>query len=312
MKHVAGIDVGKYFLDVSVSEGKIKRYENSEQGVQELLSWLIHSEVTHAVLESTGGYERLLVTELRSSVIEVHSAHPNKVRAFAKSCGHQAKTDQLDAKVLSRYGQIFELPPLVVWDKNRQQLQSLLRRRNQLIAQRTQELNRLEKRAGNEVEMSCERHITWLDSEIAELETRYDELLKEAKELLKQATLYQSVKGIGYLTACTLVAELPELGEFSNSAITALVGLAPWACDSGKQHGYRRIRGGRAIVRKALYMAALSAIRYNLEIKQFYQALRKRGKAGKVAVVAVMRKLLLQLNAIAKRGTPWQERTVGS
>ena len=136
--------------------------------------------------------------------------------------------------------------------------------------------------------------------------------MEHSVPLAKAAALYQSVPGVGALTAATLVGALPELGHYSSKEVTALVGLAPWAKDSGRQHGYRSIRGGRGAVRRVLYLAALAAIRYNADLRRFYQRLRERGKTGKVALVAVMRKLLLVLNAIAQRGTPWVEHPVPS
>ena len=152
---------------------------------------------------------------------------------------------------------------------------------------------------------STERHIEWLDKEIACLDAEYRKALRDNAQLSETAALYQSVPGVGELTAASLVAHLPELGNCDGKSLTSLVGLAPWSRDSGKQRAYRSIRGGRGAVRGALYLAALSAIRYNEEMKRFYQSLRNRGKAGKVALVAVMRKLLLLLNAIAHRRTPW-------
>ena len=139
------------------------------------------------------------------------------------------------------------------------------------------------------------------------MEEAYRAALKNNGSLAASAALYRSVPGVGELTAATLVGYLPELGQWSGKEVTALVGLAPWANDRGRQQGYRSIRGGRGTVRKVLYLAALAAVRCNDDLKRFYQGLRKRGKTGKVALVAVMRKLLLVLNAIAQRGTPWVE-----
>ena len=135
----------------------------------------------------------------------------------------------------------------------------------------------------------------------------YKEALRSESRLSERASLYRSVPGVGELTAATLTAYLPELGRCSSKELTSLCGLAPWARDSGSQRGYRSIRGGRSVVRSALYMAALSSVRRQGNLKQFYQRLRDRGKPGKVALVALMRKILLELNAVARRGTPWTE-----
>ena len=230
----------------------------------------------------------------------------------AKACGQEAKTDGLDAQVQSRYGELFDVLVTSVQAEESLVLRDLLTRRQQLMGQRVQELNRLEKGLTGALRRSCERHIAWLEKEIGRLDKQYEAQLAQHAALADQATLYQSVQGVGRLTAATLVAWLPELGQYNGKALTALVGLAPWAHDSGRQRGYRAIRGGRGSVRRVLYMAALSAIRHNTELRCFYRRLRQRGKPGKVALTAVMRKLLLQLNAVAQRATALGTNTAGA
>lgn len=305
MNIVAGIDVGKKLLDVSVAQGPVRSFYNSAEGIDTLLAWVISAGATEAVCESTGGYEREVVRRLQEQGLTVHLAHPNKVRSFAKAAGYEAKTDNLDAHVLSRYGEVFQLADKMPRDEDTQGLRDLLNQRKQLVDQRVQELNRLEKGLSGGVRHSTERHIIWLDEEIARIDEEYRKALSENDHLSQMVALYQSVPGVRVLTAASLVAYLPELGKCDGKALTSLVGLAPWARDSGGQRGYRSIRGGRGAVRRVLYLAALSAIRYNEDMGRFYRGLRNRGKTGKVALVAVMRKLLLLLNAIAHRGTPW-------
>ena len=305
MNIVAGIDVGKKLLDVSVSQGPVRSFHNTTDGIATLLAWVASCSVTEAVCESTGGYEREVARQLRDQGLLVHVAHPNKVRSFARAAGYEAKTDKIDARVLSRYGEVFQLDSNLPHDEATQGLKDLLKRRKELVEQRVQELNRLEKGLTGGVRHSTERHIQWLDEEIARMDEEYRKALDQNSRLSEMAALYQSVPGVGVLTAASLVAYLPELGKCDGKALTSLVGLAPWSKDSGRQHGYRSIRGGRGAVRRVLYLAALSAIGCNKEMKCFYQGLRNRGKAGKVALVAVMRKLLLVLNSIAHRGTPW-------
>ena len=307
MKVVAGIDVGKSSLDVSVSAGPVRRFDNAPAGLSALVGWLEREGATHVVCESTGGYERAVVRRLQSTAVSVHIAHPNRVRHFARAAGYQAKTDALDAQMLSRYGQVFEVPSSVAAAADSEVLQDLLRRRKQLVDQRVQERHRLDQGRTEAARTSTQRHIQWLDEEIGRLEEEYRKALENSGELSESAALYRSVPGVGELTAATLVVYLPELGQYRGKELTSLVGLAPWSNDSGRQQGYRSIRGGRGTVRRVLYLAALSAIRYNDDLSRFYQGLRQRGKTGKVAVVAVMRKLLLLLNAIAHRGTPWVE-----
>ncbi len=272
------------------------------------MEWLADQAVELVVCEPTGGYEEPLVRGLRQAGVPVHMAHPNKVRAFAHASGRMAKTDRLDAQVLCHYGEVFasaETPEGAASgeEPEREELRALLRRRRQLVDQRVQERNRLDRAWNPGVRASTQRHIDWLDQEIAALDREYREALESSEELAAKAELYRSVPGIGALTAATLVADLPELGRGESKGLCSLVGLAPWSRDSGQQRGYRAVRGGRSGVRRALYMAALSVIRSQGELARFYQALRKRGKAGKVALVAVMRKLLLHLNAIARRAT---------
>lgn len=307
---VAGIDVGKASLDVWAGSGPVQRFDNTQEGITALKEWLEGQGVELAVCEPTGGYERQLVRGLREAGLGVHLAHPNRVRAFAKACGYEAKTDVLDALVLCRFGQAFALEqsPQREMEPERAELKELLRRRRQLVEQRVQELNRLDKGLSETARASTQRHIHWLDEEIARLDREYQRALQSSRELAQQAELYRSVKGIGELTAAVLVADLPELGQGDAKGLASLVGLAPWSRDSGRQRGYRAIRGGRGSVRRALYLAALSAVRcQDGAIGRFYRQLRQRGKPGKVAMVAVMRKLLLQLHAVARRGTPWVE-----
>lgn len=304
-KRVAGIDVGKQELVVSVARGPGRRFPNTEAGRTAVVAWVRAQAVTHVVCEATGGYERLVVQCLRGTALAVSVAPPTKVRAFARAVGQGAKTDPLDAQLLAHYGEVFDLPVEAAQEEASAEVRALLGRRQQLLEQRTQEHNRLEKGLQGRVKKSCQRHLAWLDKELQHLEKEYQQAIQAKPALAERAALYQSVRGVGMLTAATLLAYAPEWGQGSGKAVTALVGVVPWAADSGRHRGYRAIRGGRGLVRRALYMAALSVIRTDTDLGRFYQRLRQRGKPGKVALVAVMRKLLLQLHAIARRGTPW-------
>ncbi len=211
----------------------------------------------------------------------------------------------------ARFGQVFpeQTPPGWELEPELEELQDLLRRRRQLVEQRVQELGRLDKGVAPAVAKSTKRHIVWLEKEIARLNQEYQAGLQSSAPMARRAALYRTVPGVGALTAATLVAHLPELGHWDSKALTSLVGVAPWSRDSGQKRGQRAIRGGRRVVRRALYICAWSVIRVDGQIRRFYQSLRQRGKPGKVALVAVMRKLLLQLNAVARRGTPWVAQT---
>ena len=304
-KRVAGIDVGKQELAVSVARGPVRRFPNTGVGLTAVLAWIREQAVTHVVCEATGGYERVVVQRVRVTDLAMSVAHPTKVRAFARAVGQGAKTDPLDAQILAHYGEVFDLPVEAAQEEASAEVRALLGRRQQLLDQRTQELNRLEKGLRGRVKQSCQRHLAWLEKELKHLEDEYQQAIEARPALAERAALYQSVRGVGVLTSATLLAYVPELGQGSGKALTALVGLVPWAADSGTHRGYRAIRGGRGLVRRALYMAALSVIRTDTDLGRCYQRLRRRGKPGKVALVAVMRKLLLQLHAIARRGTPW-------
>ena len=305
MKVVAGIDVGKRSLDASVAGGSPSRFDNTQQGITQLLRWLEGRDVTHVVCEATGGYERPLVRAIRASEMKECLVHPNRVRNFARIVGNAAKTDRLDAQMLSRYGETFELPNAMPLDPEEEELRDLLGRRRQLVQERTREKNRLDKALTKDAHTSVERHIRWLDKEIQRLDKECHKRLHQCQILTQKTSLYQSVPGIGQQTSAILAIYLPELGVYNGRQVCSLVGLAPWSRDSGLRQGYRSIRGGRAKVHSALYMASLSAIRHNDNLKSFYQGLRHRGKSGKLALTAVMRKLLMLLSSIAHRGTPW-------
>jgi len=228
---VAGIDVAKARLDASTDGGEVCSFANDAEGIASLLEWLASRNAGLVVCEPTGGYEEPLVQSLRRAGVPVHLAHPNRVRAFAQASDQWAKTDRLDAQALSRYGEVFlsAQTPQTAPDgeeQDRERVQALLRRRR-LVDQRVQERNRLGRARNPAVHASTQRHIDWLDQEIAALDREYRESLESSGELARRAELYRSVPGIGELTAATLVAGLPELGRGESKGLCSLVGLAP-------------------------------------------------------------------------------------
>ena len=236
---VAGIDVAKARLDATAGGAGVCSFANDAEGIAALLEWLAARNVGLVVDEPTGGYEEPLVQSLRRAGIPVHLAHPNRVRAFAQASGQWAKTDRLDAQALSRYGEVFlsAQTPQTAPDgeeQDRERVQALLWRRRQLVDQRVQERNRLVRARNPAVRASAQRHIDWLDQEIADLDREYRESLESSGELARRAELYRSVPGIGELTAATLVADLPELGRGEGKGLCSLVGLEPWSKDSGQ------------------------------------------------------------------------------
>ena len=304
-KVVAGVDVGKATLVAARSAGPAREFANTAAGHAQLRAWLARRQGDLVVCEPSGGYEQAMVRCLRQGQQAVSLVTPGRARAYARALGQAAKTDPLDARLLACYGEKLEPEPTPEPEPDREQVKELLARRQQLVDERVRERNRLEREKDPGIEDSLFRPRDWLDREIEQLERQYKELPESSQVLAQQAKLYRSVRGVGLQTAATLIAWLPELGRWDGKALTALAGLAPWPKDSGQRQGYRAIRGGRSVVRRALYLATMTALRGDNDLRRFYQGLRARGKPGKVAMVAAMRKLLLHLNAIARRGTPW-------
>ena len=306
VKTIAGIDVGKRNLDASVSGGPVRRFPNTPEGIAQLLEWLREHGTVDAVYEATGGYERPLEKAIVSSDIQGRKAHPGRARSFSRLMGVEAKTDRLDAQALAHYGEKFDLPKPLPLDADAEELKDLLGRRKQLKDQLVQEKNRLDKQLAKGARESLSRHVEWMEEEIKEVEKACKEILSRNQELSGKVALYSSVPGIGAHTGAVLAVCMPELGKCSPGQASSLGGLAPWSKDSGKTRGRRSVRGGRVMVRHSLYTAAMSAIQRNQDMKRFYLGLRERGKPGKAALTAVMRKLITILNAILRDQKPWQ------
>lgn len=302
-----GIDVSKAALDVAVQPtGRGWRTANTEAGIVALVSDLAAVAPTMVVLEATGGYERAAAAALRAAGLPTTVINPRKARAFAVASGQAAKTDRIDARLLAEYGAAMHPEPQPAPDPATEQLAALVGRRRQLVAMRVAEGNRL---AGlpAAVQDDVRAHQTWLRERTAKLDGQIRAAVAMDRTLAARAALLQTVPGVGATTAATLVAELPELGTRTGKQLAALVGVAPLARDSGRHQGPRRIGGGRRAVRTSLYLAALSACRFNPVLRAVYQRLRAAGKPAKVALVAVMRKLLVILNALLRSGQPWRQ-----
>ena len=303
-----GIDVAKDTFEVGIGGEPTFSLANDSSGHEALLSRLQGMAIDLVVLEATGGYERALACALHAEGWPVAIINPRQARDFAKAMGYLAKTDRLDARVLAQLADVLMRQPdrdkLVkpLPSEERQQLQALVSRRRQVQAMLIAENQRL---AMSHVaaRRSIKAIINVLKKEMAQLERETSgHIDRHHRDLAK---LLSSVKGVGDITSCTMIADVPELGQLNRREISALIGVAPFNRDSGKFRGRRMIQGGRPSVRRALYMAALVASRYNEVIKQFYQRLLANGKPKKVALVACMHKLLIILNAIARSGQPW-------
>jgi transposase len=299
-----GIDVSKNQLDVALSSGSYQQYTNDEAGHAELGTQLQAENPQLIVLEASGGFERALAAELAARELPVRIVNARWVRHFAKAVGLLAKTDQIDAHVLVRFGQALKPEARELVSEELHMMQALVARRRQLIEMLGIERNRL-RTAHKAVMPQLQRTIKWLEKELGLNDQEMDDALKSCGVWSEKVELLESVPGIGRVVSLNLVATLPELGRLNRRQISALVGVAPFNRDSGTLRGKRKIYGGRATTRSALYMAALVGARHNPVLKAFYQRLRAAGKPGKVALVACMRKLLTILNVMVRDGTPW-------
>jgi len=297
-----GGDVSKCSVDLAVLDGPSWSVPMTVEALEEVVSQLASRQI-HLVVESTGGYEELVLAVFRRAGARVSVVNPKRVRDFARACGQLAKSDPVDARVLAHFGQAMRPRPQQPMDDQTLELRALLDRRHQLVTNRVMEKNRV-KLAPPPVREDIRQHISWLTERIK----RLDEQLAEMAELPRfesRARLMRTVPGVGPITVATLLGLCPELGSLDRKRIASLVGLAPFANESGAIKGRRRIYGGRARVRSILYLAAVVASRHNPPLKAFYERLVASGKAKKAAFTAVARKLLTQLNAIVRDGADW-------
>lgn len=300
---VVGIDVSKDWLDVAMGSESL-RFGNEAEGIAELTRRVRTAGVQLVVMEATGGYETQAATAIAGAGLRLAVVNPRQVRDFAKATGRLAKNDRIDARVIAAFGVAVEPQIASLPDEQMQELQGLIARRSQLVGMRVQELNRLAMTPGA-LRKQLKAHIAWLDKALAEVNTDLTARLRTSPVWREKDELYRSMKGIGPISSGTLMAALPELGTLDRRSIAALVGVAPFNRDSGTLRGRRVIWGGRAPVRRVLYMAATTAIRSNPAIKDFYERLTARGKPHKVAMIACMRKMLTILNAMARTNTRW-------
>ena len=302
---VIGIDISGKFLDTHIlPDERAMRLANDAVGIEELVELAVESEASLVVMEATGGLESALAAECALSGIATVVVNPRQIRDFARSMGRLAKSDAIDAEVIARFGAAVRPEPRELPDEQSRQLRALVSRRRQVVVMIVAERNRLT-RAGLPVRERIDKHIEFLNREVEEIDGEIEELIKGSPLWSEKAELLTQVPGIGEVSCMTLLSELPELGNLEARRIAALVGVAPMNRDSGAYRGRRSISGGRAGVRRTLYMATLSARRHNPVIREFYERLSAAGKPGKVAMVASMRKLLTILNAMLRDGSSW-------
>jgi transposase len=294
-----GLDVAKSSLQLDLA-GQSHSVANDSQGHTQLLKLLDRHPGAHVVCEATGGYEQPAVRALQAAEVSVSIIEAARVRYFARAQGRRAKTDPIDAAVLTHYGQTFRPVPLAVLSKPQQRLAEISQRRRQLITTLTAESNRashytdrLALKQTRQLQKLLRKQIDLCDQTITQIIAQDEQLSRKARRL-------DLIKGVGAVTAATMLAEMPELGTLNDQTVAALAGVAPYNRDSGEQEGKRHIGGGRTVVRCALYMATLSAVRFDPILRAFYKKLCDAGKAKLVALTACMRKLAVLMNRLLK------------
>lgn len=305
----AGIDVSESKLDVKLGTGEgVVIFENTRRGIKKLVSALSERGTTLTVLEATGGYEWLLRQELQKAKLSHSVINPQRIRLFARSCGILAKTDAIDAEVIRRYGEAVKPEPTPLPDKHTQAIRALVERRDELVRFKSAEKTRFRSPgASKPLKQSIKRSISFLEKEIASIDQQLEEEVDKSEDFKRRLEIITSIPSIGKVLGTCILATMPELGTIDNRVAAALSGTAPYNHDSGKMKGKRATGGGRVRVRCALYVAALVACRRNKPLAQFYQQLRARGKQSNVARVAVMRKLIIRINAMLRDGNKWSE-----
>jgi len=302
-----GIDISKDQLDVSIRpEGSCLSHPYTEEGIRLLVDHIARLQPELILLEATGGYETRIVAALAHARLPVVVINPRQVRDFAKATGKLAKTDRIDAQVLAHFAEAIRPEPRLLADEDQKELNALMTRHQQLVEMITMEKNRL-RTTTKLVQRQIQDHLQWLVSQLKKVDKDLDKFIGNNPALQRKVEITKSVPGVGPVLSRALISYLPELGTVSNKQISALVGVAPFNCDSGQYRGKRIIWGGRAHIRSILYMGALVATQCNPVIRSFYERLLQAGKSKKLALTACMRKLLTILNAMVKNDTLWGE-----
>jgi transposase len=302
-----GIDVAKDKVDVHLRPAADTfTIANDEAGIRDLVKRLEAVKPALLVLEATGGYEVPLVAALASAGLPVVVVNPRQVRDFARATGQLAKTDALDAAVLARFAEVVQPPVRPLATEAAHALAELVARRRQLVDMLGAERNRQRQVHDQRLQHRIGAHVRWLTKALADVDGNLRDVVRASPVWRERDQLLTSVPGVGDVTAHTLIADVPELGTLTRRQIAALVGVAPLNRDSGTLRGRRMIGGGRAVVRRVLFMAALVAVHHNPVLAAFYTRLTAAGRPKKVALIAAARKLLTILNAMLRDQRPWQ------
>jgi transposase len=306
-----GIDVSRDHLDLHERPGdRHQRYANDAAGIEAIALRMLELKPTLIVAEATGGLEVPLIVALVDRQLPIVQINPRQARDFAKATGRLAKTDVIDAATLAHFADAIRPPIREFPSEEMRELRELLDRRQQLLGMRVMEDNRSKSTAVKKVLRDIKAHIDFLNKKIAAVERELNKRIAASELMRRKDEVLQSVPGIGDQVSRTLIIRLPELGTMERRSITSLVGLAPMSWDSGSMKGARHIRGGRSAVRVALYQGALCAIRLNKEFKDFYAKLKAAGKASRVALTAVARKLLVLVNAMIAKDELWRANSI--
>lgn len=307
-----GIDVSGAELAVGVyPSGEVKTFPYEPQGIWDLIVFVGSFKPERIIVEATGGLEAGVAAELYNSGLPVCVVNPRQVRDFAKSLGVLAKTDNIDAVVLGRYGEAIKPQVRPMASDEERAIKELVARRRQLVEMLVQEKNRYS-RASRKTGKEILKHIKWLEKRIKDLDKDISDAIIKSPLWSEKAGILKSVPGVGDVLSFTLLADLPELGTLGRKEIAALVGVAPFNNDSGLMRGKRKVWGGRGNVRRVLYMGIIAGIQFNPVIRAFYERLIAAGKKPKVALTACMRKLLVILNVMIKNKEVWKAKLVNA
>ena len=312
MRKCIGIDVAKHKFDLHDLEARQSRqWENTPDGIRQCVAFCNDAPPELVVMEATGGYETALAATLQAEGFAVAVVNPRRIRDFAKAVGQMAKTDKLDARIIAQYGATLTPMPTEQINDNARKMKALVARRHQLVQLYSAENNRMEHAVDKEIRKSIKALTDVLEKQIERMDKQLKDQIDQQPELKQKAESLKSIPGIGETTACMLVTELPELGQFNRRQIAALVGVAPMNRDSGTFQGKRMTGGGRKRIRSRLFMPTLVAVYHNPVLKKYYRMLiDQKGKSKMVAVMAAMRKLLCIMNTMLKNNQQWQSKVV--
>jgi transposase len=308
MHSTIGIDISKDILDAHrLNGGETIQVRNDKVGHKALVKWIGKSTKPLIVFEATGAYHRQLEFTLGANGLPAAKVNPKQARRFAQATGRLAKTDRVDAAMLARMGAVLSLEPQAPPEKSLHDLKELLSARRALVKDQTAARARQATATLPLIKRQFDARLKQIDTDIGKVDAAMAEIVAKGTPMSERMAILQSIPGVGRVTAITMLIDMPELGKLDGKQVACLAGLAPISQQSGKWQGKERIQGGRATLHRALYMPALVAVRFNPDLKEKYDQLVRAGKQKKVALIAIMRKLLVMANALLRDGRQWTE-----